>query len=85
MIRHAECLSVVRQLWPCLDGVLPESLQQRATEHFARCAMCQSHFDFARFLLAAVHEHGGVNGHCDDEALRIRVHESLVAEFHFDR
>ena len=72
------CREIVRQLWPYLDGALPDELQVRVAEHLEACDNCRSHFDFERAFLEAVHESGAVAG--DFESLRSRVVAALTAE-----
>jgi anti-sigma factor (TIGR02949 family) len=74
---RAECESIVRRLWPHLDGKLPDSDRDRVTRHLAECTGCTSHFDFARAFLEAVRtaEPAG-----EDQALRERVIAALIAE-----
>ena len=51
---RAVCEAVVRQLWPYLDGALPESERERVVRHLEACAECRSHADFASAFLRAV-------------------------------
>ena len=51
---RAVCEAVVRQLWPYLDGALPESERERVVRHLEECAECRSHADFASAFLRAV-------------------------------
>lgn len=73
-----DCETIVRRLWPHLDGRLPDSERDRVAQHLAMCTDCRSHFDFARAFLDAVHaitpEGEGT------EALRTRVLAALAAE-----
>ena len=48
------CREIVRQLWPYLDGVLPDEWQERIVEHLEQCDACRSHYDFERAFLDAV-------------------------------
>ena len=71
------CRQIVRQLWPYLDGALPDEWQERVIAHLAACVDCRSHFDFERAFLEAVH-----NSDVTDEnfePLRNRVLSALVA------
>ncbi len=54
MPNRAVCEAVVRQLWPFLDGALPEDQRERIVAHLEECVACTSHFDFARAFLGAV-------------------------------
>lgn len=56
MTELLSCEDVVRQLWPFLDGALPESERARVVAHLEGCAGCRSHRDFARAFLEAVHD-----------------------------
>lgn len=77
MASHDECTAIVRQLWPFLDGALPDTLQARVVAHLERCTDCRSHFDFEREFLTAVR----VAGAFDDFApLRTRVLSALGQE-----
>ena len=73
--RRTECEAIVRQLWPFVDGKLPDSDRERVTRHLEECANCLSHFDFARAFLDAVH--AARPEAKDDEALRARVLAAL--------
>ncbi len=53
---RAECEAVVRQLWPFIDGVVSETQREFIVDHLEQCEPCNSHFDFARAFLEAVHE-----------------------------
>jgi anti-sigma factor (TIGR02949 family) len=72
-----ECESIVRRLWPYLDGKLPESDRDRVANHLSMCRNCSSHFDFAKAFLDAVHDAAPVG--VDDESLRSRVVAALAA------
>lgn len=74
MASHDECTAIVRQLWPYLDGALPDTYQERVVAHLERCTACRSHFDFEREFLAAVRS-AGAGG--DFEPLRARVLAAL--------
>ena len=78
MASHDECAAIVRQLWPFLDGALPDALQERVIAHLERCTNCRSHFDFEREFLAAVRSAGAAVG--DFEPLRARVLSALGAQ-----
>jgi len=54
MPNRSECEAVVRQLWPFLDGAVPEAEREHIVAHLEQCAGCTSHFDFARAFLDAV-------------------------------
>jgi predicted anti-sigma-YlaC factor YlaD len=51
-----DCESIVRRLWPFLDGKLAEIDRGIIVAHLADCVNCRSHFDFARAFLEAVHK-----------------------------
>ena len=72
------CREIVRQLWPSLDGALPDEWQERVTGHLIGCENCRSHFDFERAFLAAVRTSDLPEG--DFEPLRARVVAALAAE-----
>ena len=72
------CREIVRQLWPYLDGALPDEWRARVAEHLEACDNCRSHYDFERAFLDAVHVSGAVTGHF--EPLRARVLAALAAE-----
>ena len=72
------CREIVRQLWPYLDGALPDEWQARVTAHLEACVTCQSHYDFERAFLDAVRNSGVVDG--EFEPLRARVLSALAAE-----
>ena len=74
MPSHDECAAIVRQLWPYLDGALPDALQERVVAHLEGCVNCRSHFDFEREFLTAIRG-AGVAG--DFEPLRRRVLSAL--------
>ncbi|HET7189438.1 MAG TPA: zf-HC2 domain-containing protein [Gemmatimonadaceae bacterium] len=69
----------MRQLWPYLDGALPEALQDRVAEHMTQCANCRSHFEFASSFLTAIQESGGTGVAVDVDSLRIRILAALAA------
>jgi anti-sigma factor (TIGR02949 family) len=71
-----DCESVVRRLWPFLDGALPEGERARVLAHLAACEGCSSHYDFAQAFLVAVRQSAPV---ADNQfaALRTRVERSL--------
>ena len=71
------CRDMVRQLWPYLDGALPDDLQDVIATHLINCVNCRSHFDFERAFLDAVRETGALQQ--DFEPLRARVTSALVA------
>lgn len=72
------CREIVRQLWPYLDGALPDEWQARVAQHLEECDNCRSHYDFERAFLEAVRESGVVAG--DFEPVRLRVLAALAAE-----
>ena len=71
------CREIVRQLWPYLDGALPDEWQERVAAHLEACVNCRSHFDFERAFLEAVRNSDIPVG--DFEPLRLRVVSALVA------
>ncbi len=78
MSRLDDCREIVRQLWPYLDGALPDEWQVRVVAHLDACTNCTSHFDFARVFLEAIQRSGAVS--LDVEPLRARVVAALEAE-----
>ena len=56
-----ECTTIVRQLWPFLDGALPDAMQARVVAHLEGCVNCRSHFDYEREFLAAVRSAGATD------------------------
>ena len=72
------CREIVRQLWPYLDGALPDEWQARVAQHLEACDNCRSHYDFERAFLDAVRDSGAVTG--DFSGLRTRVVQALAAE-----
>lgn len=78
MQNHGVCRDIVRQLWPYLDGALPDDMQDQVTSHLVACADCRSHYDFERAFLEAVRRTGALQQ--DFEALRARVTSALLAE-----
>jgi anti-sigma factor (TIGR02949 family) len=73
-----DCESIVRRLWPFLDGKLPETDRAIIVDHLARCTECRSHYDFARAFLEAVH--GLAPAGAASERLRARVLAALVED-----
>ncbi len=76
MTSLATCRDIVRQLWPYLDGALPDDLQDAVAAHLATCDTCRSHYDFERAFLLAVRESASVEAF---DPLRERVVAALVA------
>lgn len=74
--RRTECESIVRRLWPFLDGKLLDSERDKVTRHLEQCGDCLSHFDFAKAFLDAVHAARPEIE--DDAALRTRVLAALA-------
>ncbi len=72
------CREIVRQLWPYLDGALPDDLQARVSEHLVECVNCRSHYDFERAFLDAVRASANLGE--EFEPLRRRVVAALAAE-----
>lgn len=73
-----DCETIVRRMWPYLDGALTEDDRERVIRHLEECDACTSHFRFAEEFLHAVHA-----AHPDDtdfEVLRSRVGAALAAE-----
>ena len=75
MASRDECTTIVRQLWPFLDGALPDAMQARVVAHLESCVTCRSHFDYEREFLAAVRDAGAAG---DFEPLRARVVSALA-------
>ena len=73
-----DCHSIVRRLWPYLDGKLPDSDRAIIAEHLRGCTNCSSHFDFARAFLEAV-QHLRPSEE-DTDALRDKVVAALAAD-----
>jgi anti-sigma factor (TIGR02949 family) len=73
-----DCDSIVRRLWPFLDGKLPESDRAIIVAHLADCVHCRSHFDFARAFLEAVHTVRP--SEAADDRLRARVLAALLEQ-----
>jgi Putative zinc-finger len=80
MANREECRRIVRQLWPYLDGALPDAIEERVAEHLAGCTDCRCHFDFEREFLAAVHAHGLPESGGNLDTLRTRVMGALAAD-----
>ena len=72
------CREIVRQLWPYLDGALPDEWQVRVAHHLEECVNCRSHYDFERAFLEAVRDSGVIAG--EFTALRDRVLQALASE-----
>ncbi len=72
------CREIVRQLWPYLDGALPDEWQARVAAHLESCDACRSHYDFERAFLEAVRTSGAPDS--DFEPLRFRVVAVLRGE-----
>ena len=72
------CESVVRQLWPYLDGKVDEAERERIVAHLVNCERCASHVDFARAFIEAVGQFGPRATVSD--ALRNRVITALARE-----
>ena len=72
------CREIVRQLWPYLDGALPDMWKERVAEHLEECDNCRSHFDFERAFLDAVRQSDIPSG--DFGPLRDRVLAALASE-----
>ncbi len=72
------CREIVRQLWPCLDGALPDELQARVTAHLEDCVNCRSHYDFESAFLEAVRASSNLGDQF--EPLRVRVLAALVTQ-----
>jgi putative zinc finger protein len=76
MPNRAECEAVVSQLWPFVDGMVSETQREFIVDHLEQCEPCQSHFDFAKAFLEAVHE---AKPHFDvDDGLSDRVMAALA-------
>ncbi|MEP6991959.1 MAG: zf-HC2 domain-containing protein [bacterium] len=72
------CREIVRQLWPYLDGALPDEWQARVVEHLESCDACRSHYDFERAFLDAVRNSGALDR--DVAPLRRRVVAALQGD-----
>jgi anti-sigma factor (TIGR02949 family) len=72
------CRDIVRQLWPFLDGALPDEWQEKVTAHLAECDNCRSHYDYERAFLDALRTAG--ESHDEFEPLRTRVLAALQAQ-----
>lgn len=72
------CEAAAEQLWPFLDGALPETERERVVRHLETCVNCTSHLDFAHRFLEAVHNVSISEGEYD--AVRARVLTMLAAE-----
>ncbi len=78
MPNRSECETVVRQLWPYLDGAMSESQREHIVAHLEACVNCASHFDFAQAFLDAV---ARARPHLvPDARLRLRVLGALAAQ-----
>jgi len=73
-----ECESIASQLWPYLDGFLPDSEKDRVVSHLEDCLSCTSHLDFATSFLDAVHNASFPEG--EFVAVRARVMKALIEE-----
>ena len=78
MLNPEDCREIVRQLWPYLDGALPDEMQARVTEHLEGCINCRSHYDFECAFLEAVRASANLGD--EFEPLRARVLAALAAE-----
>jgi len=78
MSSREDCEAAAEQLWPYLDGALPEAERERVVQHLGSCVNCTSHLDFARLFLEAVHEVSLPEGNYG--AVRGRVLKALAAE-----
>ena len=78
MTTRDDCRDIVRQLWPFLDGALPDDWQERVVAHLESCSDCRSHYDFERAFLEAVRRSDIAEGAF--EPLRVRVVAALAAE-----
>ena len=76
---HDECVAVVRQLWPYLDGALPLEWETRVVAHLESCVNCRSHFDFERAFLEAIGAAAAVS-YDELEPLRTRILGALAVE-----
>ncbi|MEO7455984.1 MAG: zf-HC2 domain-containing protein [Gemmatimonadaceae bacterium] len=72
------CRDIVRQLWPYLDGALPDEWQERVAAHLEECVNCRSHYDYERAFLDAVRESSALTQ--EFEPLRARVVAALQAQ-----
>lgn len=79
MTKSDDCAAIVRQLWPFLDGALPDAWEARVVTHLEGCVNCRSHFDFEREFITAVRSAGAQIG-VDADELRQRVVDALTAQ-----
>jgi anti-sigma factor (TIGR02949 family) len=77
MVDRSQCEAVVRQLWPYLDGAVPDAQREFITAHLEMCVNCSSHFEFAQAFLDAVA--AARSAMPVDERLRGRVMGALAA------
>lgn len=78
MPERSICETVVRQLWPFLDGVISDAEQERVIRHLQECERCSSHFEFAKAFLDAVNASGSTEVASD--RLQQRVLRALAAD-----
>ncbi|MEO5580997.1 MAG: zf-HC2 domain-containing protein [Gemmatimonadaceae bacterium] len=78
MSSRDDCEAAAEQLWPFLDGALPETQREHVVQHLESCTNCTSHLDFARAFLEAVHEVSRSESEFD--TVRARVLSALAAE-----
>jgi anti-sigma factor (TIGR02949 family) len=72
-----DCETIVRRMWPYLDGALPESDRERVIRHLHECDACTSHFRFAEEFLNAVRH---ARPESDFVELRFRVLGALATQ-----
>ena len=78
MPERSYCETIVRQLWPYLDGTLSDADRERVVAHLEACERCASHMDFGRAFLEAVGQMG--RRPTVSDALRDRVLAALRAD-----
>ena len=79
MTPEDDCTTIVRQLWPHLDGALPGEWEARVVEHLSQCGACRSHVEFEGGFLDAVREAGGASG-AEIHRLQARVLAALSSQ-----
>lgn len=78
MSSRDNCETIASQLWPYLDGILPDSEKDRVVSHLEECLTCASHLDFASSFLDAVHKASFPEA--EFETIRARVMRALNEE-----
>ncbi|MEO5590305.1 MAG: zf-HC2 domain-containing protein [Gemmatimonadaceae bacterium] len=78
MSKREDCEAAAEQLWPYLDGALPEADRERVIRHLETCVNCTSHLEFTKSFLEAVHEASASEG--EFSVVRAHVLKALAAE-----